>query len=374
MQDQEFRKLLDKSLNGSLTDNEKKLLDRFTRELELHNKKLPFESDLHKNEIKKALWMNIQNKTSKAKPIKLKKWRASAVAAIFIGLLTTSYFYFNNNSTAISTNIPDNAITLEMEDGTIKVIDEAGRVEILDAEGKVVGQQDGASLKYADTQTKKELVYNTLTVPYAKTFELQLSDGTTAHLNAGSSIKYPIQFLKGQSRQVFITGEAYLNVAKDSLHPFIASSDGLNVQVLGTQFNFSAYPEDETTDVVLVEGSVSLFTETNGYNAQKNTLLKPGVKGTFNRQGDNVTTEKVSTDQYTSWMDGKLIFRNMTFGNILKKLERHYNVSIINKNKELDNKEFNANFGNQTIVSVLEELKINYGIDYSISDSRIIIK
>lgn len=374
MQEQEFKKLLDKYLKGSITDEEKELLERFKRELHRQNKEPYFISDIHKKEIRESLWLNIKTGTSKEKFIKINSWSAYAAAAVFIGFIATGYFYLSNTSSNISNDIPENAITLQLNDGTIKVVDETRKVKVLDAQGKVVRQQEGASLKYSDSQTKKELAYNTLKVPYGKTFKLQLSDGTTVHLNAGSSIKYPIQFIKDLKREVFITGEAYLDVAKDANHPFIVNANDLNIRVLGTQFNVSAYREDEATEVVLVEGSVSLYTESEGYNTDKNTLLEPGFLGSLNKSNNNISTSEVITSIYTSWISGKLVFRNMTFKNIVKKLERHYDVTIINNNTELMNEVFNANFGNESIEKVLGELKANYGINYRFLDNKIIIE
>lgn len=375
MQEQEFRKLLDKYLNESISNEELEVLEKFKKELNSGNQEIHFENEAHKNAIKESLWTGINTRTHNSKRRKFPNWKVAAAAAVFIGLITTGSFYVQNITSSTSYVIPENTITLELENGDIKIINEDGKVEVLDTEGKVVGKQDGGSLKYVDSNSKKELAYNTLAVPYGKTFELQLSDGTTVHLNAGSSIKYPVQFIEGLERQVFITGEAYLDVAKDPEHPFIVNANKLNVRVLGTQFNISAYPEDETTEVVLVEGSVSLYTETDRYDTEKNTLLEPGFKGSFNREKNNIITGKVITSIYTSWINGELVFRNMTFENILKKLERHYNVTIVNNNEVLSQKEFNANFGNEPIENILEELKINYAIDYEIiGNEKIMIK
>ncbi|SNZ01664.1 FecR family protein [Flagellimonas pacifica] len=374
MQEQEFKKLLDKYLNGSISDHELEILVKFKEELRLANKESHFTNEDHKNAIKESLWTSINTQTRTSKKKKSLVWKVSAAAAVFIGLLATGYFYLQNTKSNTDFMIPENVITLQLENGEMKIIDEDGQVEIFDDRGNIIGQQEGKSLKYANTIAKKELVYNTLNVPNGKTFQLRLSDGTIAHLNAGSSIKYPVQFIKGTNRQIFVTGETYLDVAKDPEHPFIVNTNGLNVQVLGTQFNVSAYPEDETTEVVLVEGSVSLYTETEGYDANKRVYLEPGFKGSFDKTKNNIDTSKVITGLYTSWINGKLVFRNMTFNNILKKLERHYNVTITNNNSDLTHEEFNANFGNEPIENVLRELKSNYGIEYKILGDKIIIE
>ncbi|MCK0147278.1 DUF4974 domain-containing protein [Arenibacter sp. F26102] len=369
MQEQDFRKLLDKYLEGSISENEKKLLKKFEEELISEDKSLHFKSETDKKRFKNVLWKGIMLNTIRGKRLHL-NWRVvSSVAAILVGLLMVGYFYFQNSSQLLNDAIPNNVITLESEDGSIKIIEENGSVTLTNSDGSVLGKQAGNELVYSNSEEVEKLVYNTLSVPFGKTFELRLSDGTKAHLNAGSSLKYPVKFLKDQKRNVFIIGEAFLEVAKDSLRPFIVNTGKMSVRVLGTKFNVSAYPEDETSEVVLVEGAVSLHQAHDKYDPQNAVLLEPGFKGSFNKKNSLITKDSVITSLYTSWMNGELIFRNMSFNNIVKKLERHYNVSIVNQNKELATKKFNANFGNQSIEEVLQELKVNYGIDFRIGNT-----
>ena len=120
------------------------------------------------------------------------------------------------------------------------------------------------------------LVYNTLKIPYGKQFEVELSDGTIVHLNSGTTLRYPVAFLKNQNRKVFLTGEAFFEVAKDKAHPFTVSTQELNVEVLGTKFNASSYTEDVTTDIVLVEGKVALYKDKKENN--NSVKLTPGSK------------------------------------------------------------------------------------------------
>lgn len=374
MHEQEFRKLLDKYLNHSISEEEKKLLEKFNENLISNNQNPHFKDKSDKMDLKESLWADIQAKS------KLNKEKTSlgriiaASAAIFIGVLTLGYLYVDHTRAIPSNSIPENAITLELEDGSLKIIKNDGSLQVTDKNGTVLGQQNKNQLVYSGASASEELVFNTLSVPFGSTFELKLSDGSTAVLNSGSSLKYPVKFLNGQDRSVFISGEAYLNVAKDSSRPFIVNAGKLNVHVLGTAFNVAAYPEDDTADIVLVEGSVSL-TSDQETGDQNIVLLEPGFKGSFDKSEQKITKDKVSTTMYTSWMEGKLIFRNMTFENIIKKLERHYNISIVNENKALSTKRFNANFGNEPIEKVLEEFKSNYGIHYKIiDDDRVIIE
>jgi ferric-dicitrate binding protein FerR (iron transport regulator) len=286
----------------------------------------------------------------------------------------TTFLIYNGLGQEDQIIVPSNAITLTQDNGSIKVIEEIGNINVQGVNGNIIAKQSGKSLVYSKDASSSRLEYSTLNVPYGKTFEVTLSDGTYVHLNSGSSLRYPVQFIRGLKRQVFVQGEAFFDVSKDSLHPFMVSAAQLNVRVLGTKFNVSAYHEDEFTEIVLVEGSVSLFSTSNGYDPAKNTMLEPGYKASFEKRQEGITLTPVITDIYTSWRQGELAFRNMTLENILKKLERHYDIKIINKNAAVSKKRFNANFGNEPIIAnVLEDLKRNYGIDYKIESEIITI-
>ncbi len=291
-------------------------------------------------------------------------------AAAILVLLGFGYFYqqgyFINNPEPV---IPKDKITLQLENGNIEILSEDGSKSVVDKEGNVVGTQQGDKLSYVNSDQNKPLVYNTLTIPYGKHFKITLSDGTNVHLNSGSSLKYPVNFIEGKKRKVFLNGEAYFSVAKDANHPFIVNSDALNVEVLGTEFNVTAYPEDAVTDVVLVEGSVGLYEEDSDMDDA--TIIKPGIKGTLNKANKKISTEKVNTLVYTSWREGGLFFRNMPFKNIVKKMERHYNMKIIITNEALKNEMFSANFDDEPITKILSYFNDSYNINYVIRDNTI---
>lgn len=295
----------------------------------------------------------------------------AAMVIIFLGLgYIYQKGYFNKTPEVV---IPANSITLQLENGTIEILTEDGTTQVIDADGKVVGSQKGKQLIYDKNATVEELVYNTLTIPFGKQFQVQLSDGTKVNLNAGSSLKYPVKFLDGNQRQVFLTGEAYFDVTADKDHPFIVNAEQLNVQVLGTMFNISAYPEDKDTDVVLVEGSVGLYAQ--NATLDQSITIKPGTKGTLDKTNNSITTETVDISIYTSWMNGDMVFRNMPFENIVKKLERQFNMTIIITNEKLKREYFNATFNDEpTIEHILNAFGKSYGIEYNIKNNAIFIK
>ena len=300
-----------------------------------------------------------------------------AIAASVVVLLGAGFFYKQNIQTKTiqpKFDFKSTDIVLQLEDGKVQIIHEDNSVQVLDSKGNVVGNQAGNKLVYENNSNLEKLSYNTIKIPYGKKFQLQLSDGTLVHLNSGTTLKYPIKFIAGENRQVFLDGEAFFDVAKDKKHPFIVNADNLNVRVLGTHFNVSNYPEDAATDVVLVEGSVGMYNSNEEFNADKNTILKPGYKGSFNRENATIMTKPVITDIYTSWINGGLTFRNMTFKNIITKLERRYNVTIINKNEKLANEKFNASFKEESIENVMSYFNDIHGINYTIKNNQILIK
>ena len=300
-----------------------------------------------------------------------------SIAASIVVLLGIGFAYQKDifkTKTEPKFDFKSTDIVLQLENGNTQIISENNKVEVRDADGNVVGNQDGDKIVYDDNSALEKTTYNTIKIPYGKKFRLQLSDGTLVHLNAGTTLRYPVKFIAGENRQVFLDGEAFFDVAKDKKHPFIVNADALNVRVLGTHFNVSNYPEDAATDVVLVEGSVGMYRSNEEFDAAKNTILKPGFKGSFNRENTVISTKAVITDIYTSWINGGLTFRNMTFKNIITKLERRYNVTIINKNEKLANEKFNASFSDESIEKVMSYFNDIHGINYTIKNNQILIK
>lgn len=327
--------------------------------------------------VRKVLLKEIRKekkKTYKYRLTVVMKYAAIAILFIGIGFLLQKNIFNDNSDKRVILSEKDE-ITLKLGNGNIKIIAVDGTSKIYDANGKVVGQQNGKELVYTANGESGKLVYNTLNIPNGKRFNITLSDGTLVHLNAGSSITFPVQFLKNRIRKVFLSGEAYFEVAHDKKNAFIVNANKLDVQVYGTKFNVTNYPEDKATDVVLVEGSVSLVQSGLSVKNNNEVFLTPGYKGTFNKADKKISNEKVNINLYTSWMSGNLVFRQEPFENIIRKLERHYNVVIINNNEKLAKETFNATIEteHESIDQVFNYFKKVYQIEYSIVENKIII-
>ena len=300
-------------------------------------------------------------------------------AAVVTILLSLGYLYnlqdqidYTDQNRLVPKEEP---VTITLDDGSVKELTPTENKKIRKADGTLIGSQDHSKLTYSKTAKTEELVYNTLNVPYGKRFDVVLSDGTHIFLNSGTTLRYPVAFVRKEHRTVFLNGEAYFDVAKDAEHPFVVNTNGLDIKVLGTKFNVSHYAEDKGINTVLVEGSVELHKNDEPHGKDRNPLLlKPGFMARWDRVGNEIEVENVNTRLYTAWIEGKLVFRNTSFRRIRQTLERKYNVTIENRNKELEEQLFDATFDIETIDKVLESFSKSFAIDYSIIDNEVIIE
>lgn len=324
---------------------------------------------------KQRLLARIRHDKSKIRRDRRQKvFQYAAVVFVFLGL---GYGYYRLSVTdreAERLVDYENSITIKLSDGSIKNISENKETSLLNKSGLPVGVLKGGELIYNNGKTSGELAYNTVSIPYGKRFVLTLSDGTRAHLNSGSTLRYPVRFGQGRNREVFLKGEGHFEVTKDRVHPFLVNTDAINVRVLGTRFNISAYPEDAYVNTVLVEGSVSLFGQGQNAGSINPKILEPGHMASWEKRERTMTIEEADTNLYTDWMDGKIVFDHMPFREILKKLERHYNVSISNDYSALDEIRFTARFDTETVDEVLRAFKKNHPIHYTIDGRKILIK
>lgn len=301
----------------------------------------------------------------------LLKYAAVGLLFVLIGFL---YQQMTEVDESVHKSIIDaNSITLTLSDGSVKEIAEEESISIIDHKGSRIGLQKGNQLIYHKAALANKIAYNTLYVPYGKQFTVILSDGTKAYLNSGTSLKYPIEFNKGEQRQVFLKGEGFFKVSKDTERPFVINTSELNVQVLGTEFNLSAYPEDENIETVLVEGSVGFFEKESKFD-KKNQKLEPGYMARWEKLEGKISFKETNVNLYTGWMDGKIIFNDIPFREIVKKLERNFNVSITNTYEELENKRFTATFDTETIMQILTVFNTYHPIQYIIDGDQIKIE
>ena len=211
--------------------------------------------------------------------------------------------------------------------------------------------------------------YNKLTTPVGGEYSLVLSDGTKVFLNADSELKYPVEFSDGK-RIVDLKGEAYFEVHKDSLRPFIVRMNGAEVTVLGTSFNVNTYGDDGQIYTTLVNGSVRVSSVKNG----QAEVLKPGMQSVMDVQSGQLTVREVDVEPYVAWREGRFVFRAMTLDLIMRQLQRWYDFEVFYQNPELKDYEFRGVIKrDMDLDKVLSVIKVTTNVDFEVKGKVITI-
>jgi ferric-dicitrate binding protein FerR (iron transport regulator) len=212
------------------------------------------------------------------------------------------------------------------------------------------------------------LVWQTVKTPAGMQTDFLLPDGTHIWLNSGSVFKYPTPFGEDK-REVELTGEAFFDVAKDAVHPFIVKAGKMNIEVKGTRFNVINYPDEPITELILESGHVRLF----GGNYDDNKTIahiNSGELAVLDNNQNRLSVEKVDVAKYTAWKDGVLIFRDDPMDEVVRKLNRWFNVEIELKNPELKEYVYTATYRDETLAQILELLRISAPVKYTFTDRK----
>jgi ferric-dicitrate binding protein FerR (iron transport regulator) len=245
-----------------------------------------------------------------------------------------------------------------------------------DQEGIIVGNsisyRDGSGVADDDLtdlgENSKQLILQT---PRGGTYQITLPDGTEAWLNAATTLKYPSRFTD-EHRTVEVQGEAYFDVqsayrSDGSKIPFKVISKQQEIEVVGTRFNISAYPQQPYSKTTLIEGTVILK------DRGRHFVLKPGDQATTTAKDTKL--RQVQTATYTSWRNGKFSFDDKSFAEIMNEIGHWYDLTIVYEGKIPKEELVGDAFRNQNlqfVLRVLDVAEIDYSID--VPNRRLIIK
>ena len=238
-----------------------------------------------------------------------------------------------------------------------------------DENGVQITMKSEGEMQYIiSDSTKEEMVYNTLTTPSQCDFSFTLADGTRVWLNAQSSLRYPVAFT-GKERVVYAEGEIYLEVAKDTEHPFFVVSNGRIGKGLGTSFNVNAYPDEAFTEVTLVEGRVAAHVADQIYN------LLPSKQLRWDKDNGIVDIKAVNVNDYIAWKNGQYIFKGKPLVEVAKVLQRWYEVEIIFENKECEQAIYTGVINKEERIDVfVERLDETSQFDCRVEGNKVFIK
>ncbi len=307
-----------------------------------------------------------------------------AAAAAVLCLLSLTFVFkdrlFNDvnlivdSPTIINNNIKPGSdkATLTLEDGS----------EIALEKGKNFSTQkvssNGHQIVYNSTDSQKEpnniIAYNKLTIPRGGEFFLALSDGTKVWLNSETQLKYPVNFIKGQPREVeLVYGEAYFEVTPSTDFKgstFKVLNTDQEVEVLGTKFNVKAYLDENNIYTTLAEGKIAVNTDFGS------KVLSPNYQSVLNKSSHEINISPVKVRNEIAWINGEFILPHLNLKEIMQVLSRWYDMEVKFENKELEKERFVGIIRkNQNIEDILNNIK-NLGIlkDYEINNKKVILK
>ena len=385
--------LIARKIKGIISPGEQEELDHWIKEDPENQLVYTRASDpkkqLDKLEIyglfnKEKAWSGLENKLFETKTIRFTPQKIFRyAAAIMLPLLIAGGFAYRYlNRSAPQTIAEIDTVFQPGSQKAVLILADGGKVEL--NEGMAVADlQEGDArisirnklLSYTSTDQESletEIIYNELKTPRGGGYKLQLADGTEVWLNAGSSIRFPVSFTE-ESRQVYLEGEAYFEVSHDG-SPFTVSTANMDVRVLGTSFNISAYADEPLLKTTLVEGKVRVELKNQEDSPLNSLVLSPDQQAILNRSESALSAVEVNASLYTSWMQGKLEFHNESLDQVMLRLARWYDFEYEFENPEAKAFHFSARLNNgENISTIIEMLEMTTDVKFELRDQKIVV-
>lgn len=306
---------------------------------------------------------------------------AAAILIFFSCTVIWYYFQYQGSKSTIPVvhdiQAGSNRASLTLSDGTTIDLSESKSTIVL--HDQVVSYRDGTPILKTEG-----IQIATLATPRAGQYQVVLPDGSKVWLNASTTLKYPTQF-SDQERRVELDGEAYFEIKESTRKdkngrankiPFIVETREQNVVVLGTQFNISAYKDEKTTRTTLVDGSVQVQSKSSPHldNMDRKTMLQPGQQSSLAK--NQITIHEVNTVQFTSWKDGIIVLDKQSIEEVLKQLERWYDVQFFFvKDFRFPNKTLSGEvLRSLSLLTFLDALEEQTNLKFEIKERRILVK
>lgn len=294
------------------------------------------------NRDKKREFARLENTIQERKSRRMTlRWSVAAsvilLISLFVGRTVSEWWDLDEARILAETEriVPGVKAELILSTGERVVLNQQ-RVSIEGVNETGIQNDSVTGLNYTTAKVQgEELVYNTMRIPVGGFYQLALSDGSKVWLNSMTELRFPVAFT-GEERKVYLTGEAYFEVAPDSKHPFIVvTEEGMEVKVYGTEFNMSTY-QHGVVQTVLVSGKVGIRVNATG----KEVILAPKQMAEYSEKTGMVRVEEADPYRYIAWKDGEFVFERETIEEIMERLGRWYDVKVFYENESLKQKRF----------------------------------
>ncbi|OQP58993.1 FecR family protein [Niastella populi] len=261
-----------------------------------------------------------------------------------------------------------NTAVLYLADNSVVELDSINNGLITTQGGSQVMLANGQLAYVAPDKKATTIAYNKITTPRGGEYSITLSDGTKVWLNAASSLKFPTAFT-GKKREVELTGEAYMDVAKDQHHPFEVKIGNVNVAVHGTEFNIMGYEDENQIVTTLVSGSVAISA-----NANAPLTLVPGEHAVVKNNNSDMIVEKADVEEETAWKNGRTYFNGANIRQIMRQIARWYDVDVQYKG-DVANLDFTCTVSRKDKLSkLLGLMELTGAVHFTMEGNTIIVQ
>lgn len=362
-------------LNGSESEEVVEFANRYYEEQGLSFEQV--DSVEWKGVFKKVISIDKERPEQQQSPARtIPLFRYWAVASVAVLLFAAFGIYLWNNNIKNTSSQEVVAVTQPAEiqpghTGAWLTIKDGSKILLDTIKNGTIALQSGVTAKIVNGTliyegVGSEPVYNVMETPKGRDYHLVLPDGSQVWLNASSSIRYPIAFT-GKERKVEISGEAYFEVVKNTARPFrVVINERSSVEVLGTSFNINAYSNENSINTTLIEGSVKLT------NNNHHALLKPGQQARV-KDGIDIYND-VNIDQVMAWKNGLFDFEGQTMPEVMRQLERWYDIDIDMEDGVKNNIEFTGGISRGVTLGQLLEAWRYLDIKYTLEGRKLTIK
>ena len=372
--------LIKKSLIKDLSDKEQKELDQLLDDQSLQDvyKELSARGYLKKQFMEyekyssQKAYREFKERRGHSGRIRIVRWVAVVAAVWVLALGVTLWMTFGKKENVAPLPVASKIIpagekkaTLTLADGTEVHVEEI-TAQILQEKGMNIEYRNGEIVYHKSEEKTTEVVYNKLEVPRGGECMIKLDDGTKVWVNAETKLKYPVAFV-GDRREVVLEGEAFFDVAKNE-KPFIVKTSFGDVRVLGTAFGISAYASESESYTTLVRGKVSVERE-----GGEPVVILPGEQVVTSKEGKMIK-QQVDVEEFVGWKDGIYVFKEKSLGEIMKTLERWYNISVDFQEKSLVNLPFTGNLKRYDDINVFFDALTRTGdMKYRVEGNQVIL-
>ena len=387
--DENIARLIRHSLTGELSEQERVELEAWLRDSEEHQVlfekikkeiRISSESSLFRSLNDEVAWQKFKTTTRERKRRVYVRRILTYAAVIVLPLVVVAVFLFLNREKDTLPIASERVVkitpggpraVLITADQTIHELNGVQGQREIEVEKGVVIKQGGANLEYDSLVASVQevaLAMNTLRVPRGGEFRLKLSDGTNVYLNSASELKYPVRFDE-KERKVYLSGEAYFEVTKDSNRPFYVITEEVQVRVYGTEFNVNTHQPGKV-HTVLVDGKVGI--KKRGMNEE--VTMKPGELASFDRNAGTFEVKEVDVRQYVVWKDGYFTFENESLEQILNTLSLWYDVDVFFQSESAKQLVFTGYMKRYNDISeILNAITEVVGVNFTINGKTIIV-